>query len=107
MITLALAQMFYFLVVALKQYGGDQGLPIEQPSHFGALTGNSIALYLSVLAALGLTLLFLRRLIQSRFGLILRATSLDERRVRAVGTTPLGYQLLGYVLSAELCALAG
>lgn len=107
MITLALAQMFYFLVVALRQYGGDQGLPIEGLSSFGALTGNSTALYLSVLAALGLVLLGLRRLIQSRFGLILRATSLDERRVNAVGTTPLGYQLLGYVLSAELCALAG
>lgn len=107
MITLALAQMFYFLVVALRQYGGDQGLPIEHLSNFGALTGNSIALYLALLATLGLALLALSRLIQSRFGLILRAASLDERRVRAVGTAPLGYQLVGYVLSAELCALAG
>lgn len=107
MITLALAQMFYFLVVALRQYGGDQGLPIEHLSNFGALTDNHVALYLSVLGALGLVLLAFRRLIRSRYGLILRATSLDERRVRAVGTAPLGYQLLGYVLSAEVCALAG
>jgi len=107
MITLALAQMFYFLAVGLKQYGGDEGLPIRQLSHFGALTGNHAALYLALLACLGGSLLLLRRVIASRFGLILRASSMDARRVRAVGTTPLGYQLLAYVLSAELCGLAG
>lgn len=107
MITLALAQMFYFLAIGLKQYGGDEGLPIRQLSHFGALTGNHAALYLALLACLGGSLLLLRRVIASRFGLILRASSMDARRVRAVGTTPLGYQLLAYVLSAELCGLAG
>ncbi|MGB6242225.1 MAG: branched-chain amino acid ABC transporter permease [Castellaniella sp.] len=107
MITLALAQMFYFLAVGLKQYGGDEGLPIRQLSHFWSLTGSHVGLYLSLLASLGLSLLLLRRVIRSRFGLILRASSLDARRVQAVGTSPLGYQLLAYVLSAELCALAG
>ncbi|MBV6272744.1 branched-chain amino acid ABC transporter permease [Alcaligenaceae bacterium CGII-47] len=107
MITLALAQMFYFLAVGLKQFGGDEGLPIRQLSHFGALTGSNIGLYLALLATLGLSLLVLQRVIRSRFGLILRATSADERRVRAVGTSPLGYRLVAYVLSAELCALAG
>jgi len=107
MITLALAQMFYFLAVGLKQYGGDEGLPIRQLSRFGALTGSHVGLYLALLACLGASLLLLRRVIRSRFGLILRAASMDARRVRAVGTTPLGYRLLAYVLSAELCALAG
>ncbi|MFV0282863.1 MAG: branched-chain amino acid ABC transporter permease [Castellaniella sp.] len=107
MITLALAQMFYFLAVGLKQYGGDEGLPIRQLSRFGALTGSQAGLYLALLACLGISLLLLRRVIRSRFGLILRASSMDARRVRAVGTSPLGYRLLAYVLSAELCALAG
>ncbi|MGB6008363.1 branched-chain amino acid ABC transporter permease [Castellaniella sp.] len=107
MITLALAQMFYFLAVGLKQYGGDEGLPIRQLSRFGALTGSHVGLYLALLACLGASLLLLRRVIRSRFGLILRASSMDARRVRAVGTSPLGYRLLAYVLSAELCALAG
>jgi branched-chain amino acid transport system permease protein len=107
MITLALAQMFYFLAVGLKQYGGDEGLPIRQLSRFGALTGSHAGLYLALLACLGASLLLLRRVIRSRFGLILRASSMDARRVRAVGTSPLGYRLLAYVLSAELCALAG
>ncbi|CAM5784529.1 branched-chain amino acid ABC transporter permease [Castellaniella caeni] len=107
MITLALAQMFYFLAVGLKQYGGDEGLPIRQLSQFGGLTGSPVALYLALLATLAVSLWLLRRLIRSRFGLILRACSMDARRVRAVGTTPLGYQLLAYVFSAELCGLAG
>ncbi|WP_323018805.1 branched-chain amino acid ABC transporter permease [Castellaniella sp.] len=107
MITLALAQMFYFLAVGLKQYGGDEGLPIRQLSHFGTLTGSHVGLYLALLACLGGSLLLLRRVIRSRFGLILRASSMDARRVQAVGTTPLGYRLMAYVLSAELCALAG
>jgi branched-chain amino acid transport system permease protein len=107
MITLALAQMFYFLAVGLKQYGGDEGLPIRQLSRFGTLTGSHLGLYLALLACLAASLLLLRRVIRSRFGLILRASSMDARRVRAVGTAPLGYRLLAYVLSAELCALAG
>lgn len=107
MITLALAQMFYFLALGLKQYGGDEGLTITHPSYFGHLTGNRMALYLSMVAMLGLALLALRRVVRSRFGLVLRASSADERRVRAVGMAPLGYRLVAYVLSAELCAFAG
>lgn len=107
MITLALAQMFYFLAIGLKQYGGDEGLPIRQLSRFGALTGSHVALYLSLLLTLALTLFALRHVIASRFGLILRAASIDERRVRATGTSPFGYRLLAYVVSAELCGLAG
>ena len=93
--------------MGLKQYGGDEGLPIRQLSRFGVLTGSHAGLYLALLACLGASLLLLRRVIRSRFGLILRASSMDARRVRAVGTSPLGYRLLAYVLSAELCALAG
>jgi branched-chain amino acid transport system permease protein len=107
MITLAFAQMLFFVFVGLKQYGGDEGMTIAQLSGFGALTANKTALYLSMMVALALSLVVFRRVINSRFGLVLRATRFNERRVRAVGTAPLGYRLVGYVLSAELCALAG
>lgn len=107
MITLAFAQMLFFVAVGLKQYGGDEGLTIARLSGFGPLTANKTALYLSMMAALCLALVIFRRLIASRFGLVLRATRINERRVRAVGTPPLGYRLVGYVLSAELCAIAG
>lgn len=107
MITLAFAQMLFFVFVGLKQYGGDEGLTIAELSGFGPLTANKTALYLSMMVALGLALALLRRVVASRFGLVLRATRINERRVRAVGTAPLGYRLVGYVMSAELCAVAG
>ena len=107
MITLAFAQMLFYVFVGLKQYGGDEGMTIAQLSGFGVLTANKTALYLSMMAALAFSLVVFRRVINSRFGLVLRATRFNERRVRAVGTEPLGYRLVGYVMSAELCALAG
>jgi len=107
MITLAFAQMLFFVTVGLKQYGGDEWLSIAKLSSFGALTGSKTALYVSLLAALAVALLLLRRVVASRFGLVLRATMINEKRVRAVGTPPLGYRLVGYVASALLCALAG
>lgn len=107
MITLALAQMFYFLAIGLKQYGGDEGMPINELSYFGSLTGNKFALYMALLCSIVAALLLLKKLVYSQFGLILRAASVDQRRVRAVGNQPIGYQLVAYIISAEICALAG
>ena len=107
MITLAFAQMLFYVFVGLKQYGGDDGLPLTQLSSFGALTGSKPALYLSLLASLAFVLYAFRRVVHSRFGLVLRATRFNEPRVHATGTSALGYRLVGYVISAEVCALAG
>ncbi len=107
MITLALAQLFYFVFVSLKQFGGDDGLKLAQPSDFGPLTGNDTALYLATLACVLAAAYGLSRVVASRFGLVLRATRTGERRVNAVGTPSLPYRLAAYVLSAELCGLAG
>ncbi|MCC6250429.1 MAG: branched-chain amino acid ABC transporter permease [Rubrivivax sp.] len=107
MITLAFAQLFFFLFVSLKAYGGDEGMSLAQPSGFGPLTGSRTGLYLALLAALAAGLWGTSRLVRSRFGLVLRATRINERRVNAVGLAPLPYQLSAYVLSALVCALAG
>ena len=107
MVTLAFAQMLFFVFVGLKMYGGDDGLAIANVSNFGPLTANKTALYLSLMVALGVSLYVFKRLINSQFGLVLRATKINEKRVKAIGTAPLGYRLLAYVLSAQLCAIAG
>ena len=107
MITLAFAQLFFFLFVSLKAYGGDEGMSLAQPSGFGALSGNRNALYYALLVALVASVYASWRLVRSRFGLVLRATRINERRVKAVGTAPLPYRLTAYVLSALVCALAG
>ena len=62
MITLAFAQMFYFLAVGLKQYGGDDGLPISVQSDFTLFSlGNATVLYYTVFAVLMVTLYVFHR----------------------------------------------
>lgn len=107
MITLAFAQLFYYIFVSLRQFGGDDGLSLAQLSDFGALTGDKYAIYVSISITLAIALWFVHRLAQSRFGLILRATCINERRVNALGTSSTPYRLTAYVMSAQLCAVAG
>lgn len=107
MITLAFAQLFYYVFISLRMFGGDDGMTIQKLSAWGPLTGNKVAIYLSLVVALVLAIWGISRTVQSRFGLVLRATMVSERRVNAVGTPSLPYRLVAYVISAELCAVAG
>ncbi|NYT66174.1 branched-chain amino acid ABC transporter permease [Alcaligenaceae bacterium] len=107
MITLAFAQLFYFVFMGLENFGGDDGMTLDSASDFGSLTGNPYALYWATAFAVIVATLVLSRLVASRFGLVLRATMVNEQRVNAVGTASLPYRLVAYVISAELCALAG
>lgn len=107
MITLAFAQLFFYIFISLKNFGGDDGVSLSQVSNFGPLTGNIYALYLSLLVTALIVLWVLMRLVRSPFGLVLRATKVSERRVNAVGLNSLPYRLAAYVFSAQVCALAG
>ena len=107
MITLAFAQLFYFLFVSLKVFGGDDGMTLRHPSAFGSLTDNADALYLATALSVIVAAFVLSRLVASRFGLVLRASRVNERRVNALGTASLPPRLAAYVISAELCALGG
>lgn len=109
MITLAFAQMFYFLAVSLKQYGGDDGLPLYDLSRFWPLPGlnNAVALYYMALAVLAILMFLAWRAVHSRFGAVLRGFKANERRMLAAGYPRLRYQVTAYVASALACALAG
>ncbi|MFM1881428.1 MAG: hypothetical protein RLZZ344_1662 [Pseudomonadota bacterium] len=107
MITLAFAQLFFYVFISLKNFGGDDGVSLSQVSNFGSLTGNIYALYLSLLVTALIVLGVVTRLVRSPFGLVLRATKVSERRVNAVGLNSLPYRLAAYVFSAQVCALAG
>jgi len=107
MITLAFAQLFYYVFVSLKAFGGDDGISLQSLSDFGVLTGNKTAIYVSLSVTLGLSLWLIHRIVNSRFGLVLRASQVNERRVNALGTRSLPYRLAAYVISAEMCALGG
>ena len=108
MITLAFAQMAYYFAVGLKNYGGDDGLPIDRRSDFGALDlANNTVFYYLVFAVLMATLYALHRLVNARFGMVLRGSKSNRRRMAALGFDPLRYELAAYVLSALICVVAG
>src|SRR5258708_10353224 len=73
MITLAFAQMMFYLVNSMKAYGGDEGLSLRQrPSLIVDLSGE-VTFYYVVLSILALTIFLLYRLMQSRVGRVVVA----------------------------------
>jgi branched-chain amino acid transport system permease protein len=108
MITLAFAQMLFFLAVSLKEYGGDDGLRVATRSDFGVfnLAEPTTLYYAAYICLLGV-LLFFHRLIASRFGMVLRGCKSNPRRMQALGFPTLRYRLAAYVISALVCVLAG
>jgi len=108
MITLAFAQMGYFLFVSLKQYGGDDGTSIVHTSRFWGLDlGNVYAVYLTALVLLVLLTWWMARLRVAPFGMVLRGARQNARRINAVGFAANRYLLASYVISAVICGIAG
>jgi branched-chain amino acid transport system permease protein len=108
MITLAFAQMFYYVAVGLKAYGGDEGISIARRSSFWPIDiGGNVTLYYFILAVLLLTLLAIERLVKTKFGYALRACHINPQRMRSLGYKVIGYQLGAYVISALICVIAG
>lgn len=108
MITLAFAQMFYFLATGLEGFGGDDGMSLFAGSDFGLFRLDSpLSLYCAAFAVLLLVLWLMHRLIHAPFGMALRGCQANERRMRALGYPTLRYRLAAYVISAVICGVAG
>jgi branched-chain amino acid transport system permease protein len=109
MITLAFAQMVYYLFVSLKTYGGEDGLPVRGRSDpgFGLSLSGELAWYYVVLAIFAVLLYGLHRLSRSRFGRVIRAIRENETRAEAIGFPVYRYQLACFVLSGAAAGLAG
>jgi branched-chain amino acid transport system permease protein len=108
MITLAFAQMFFFLGVSLKEYGGDDGMRLDARSllaPFNLAKGEQ--LYGTILVVLLLTLWLKWRLTESRFGYVLRGIKSNERRMIALGYPTLSYKLGAMVIAAIVCSITG
>lgn len=109
MITLAFAQMFFFLGVSLKQYGGDDGLKIPVRSDFAPLFSieDNTSLYYFSLAITLAALYLTWRFVNARFGRVLRGTKTNVQRMRVLGFPVLRYQVMAYVISGSVCGVAG
>jgi branched-chain amino acid transport system permease protein len=109
MITLAFAQMIYYVAVGLERYGGDDGLSIDKRSQFGGLLNlsNRTVFYYLCLALLLATAYLVWRLVNSRFGLVIQGARSNDRRMRAIGFPTYRYRLVCFVIAGTICGLAG
>jgi branched-chain amino acid transport system permease protein len=109
MITLAFAQMVYYLGISLETYGGDNGMRLAARSRFGGVIdlAQPATFYYFVLAILVLLLVLGKRLVDSRFGMVIRAAKSNEPRARAIGFSPFRYRLTAFVIAGGAGGLAG
>jgi len=109
MITLAFAQMAYYVASGLARYGGDDGLTVYKRSDFGGLIdlGNRTQFYYLCLGCLLATVLLIWRIVNSRFGLVVQGLRSNEQRMQAVGFPSKRYRLVCFVISGTLGGLAG
>jgi len=108
MITLAFAQMLYYLFVSLDFYGGEDGLVMAGRNELPFVdTADDRQFYYLCLGLLLGYLYLARRLVDSRFGRVLRGARINETRLRALGFNSYGYRLVAYVIAATGGAMAG
>ena len=109
MITLALAQLIYFVCLQAPFTGGENGLQgVPRGSLFGIVPLSSdILFYYLILAAFLAQYAFIRRVVQSPFGQVLKAIRENEPRAISLGYEVNRYRLLAFVLSAALAGFAG
>ena len=108
MITLAFAQMMYYVFVSMKAYGGDDGLSMPgRSTGLGLELRNDFVWYYLVLGLLIIVLYLLHRLLGSRFGRVIEAIRENETRATAIGYPVYRYQLLCFVISGAIAGLAG
>lgn len=109
MITLAFAQMIYYVAVGMRAYGGEEGLNLATRSQvgFGLDLKDDATFYYVVLAALAAALYVMGRAVRARFGRVIEAIRENETRMRAIGFPTYRYQLVCFALGGALAGLAG
>ncbi|MDF1719628.1 MAG: branched-chain amino acid ABC transporter permease [Minwuia sp.] len=109
MITLAFSQMLYYFFIGLERYGGDDGLSLWFLSDFGGVMdmNDDVHLYYLSYGLLLLILFMLYRLVNSRFGMVIKGAKSNERRLMAVGFPTYRYRLVAFGISGAICGVAG
>jgi branched-chain amino acid transport system permease protein len=126
MITLAFTQMLYYLGISLEPFGGDDGMNTKR-SDFGLFTLNDnvfvcekrvnpackvddrdgAAIYYASYLALIASVWFCRRLVASRFGMVIRGAMSNAVRMQAIGFPIYRYRLTAFVIAGTICGIAG
>lgn len=109
MITLAFAQMAYYIVAGLARYGGDDGLTIYKRSQFfePINLSNKTQFYYICLVLLYASIYLVWRMVNSRFGMVIQGSRANDTRMSAIGFPTFRYKLTCFVIAGTLCGLAG
>jgi branched-chain amino acid transport system permease protein len=109
MITLAFTQMLYYLGISIAEFGGDDGMRLKARSQFPGLVDlrDPVAFYYVALVLMLLSVFVIHRIVNSRFGMVLRASKSNEARSRAIGFSLYPYRLAAFVIAGAMCGLAG
>jgi branched-chain amino acid transport system permease protein len=109
MITLAFAQMAYYVASGLARYGADDGLTIYKRSDFGGLINlsNRVQFYYLCLGCLFAGIYLIWRIVNSRFGMVIQGLRSNEARMQAIGFPVTRYRLACFVIAGTMCGVAG
>ena len=109
MITLAFSQMLYYFFSGLADYGGDDGMALWSRNSIGGPVdlGDHTTFYYSVLIILTIVFYLCRRLVRSRFGMVIQGARENERRMRAIGFPTYRYRLVCFMISGAVAGLSG
>ena len=108
MITLAFTQMLYYLGISLEVFGGDDGMRLKARSQFPLVDLRDPLQFYYVVLVLMLAAIYLtHRIVNSRFGMVIRAAKSNEPRSRAIGFSPYWYRLAAFVIAGAMGGLAG
>lgn len=109
MITLAFAQMAYYIAAGMARYGGDDGLTIYKRSDFAGLINLSdrVQFYYLCFVLLLAAIYLIYRIVNSRFGMVVQGARSNEKRMQAIGFPTYRYQLACFVIAGTLCGIAG
>lgn len=108
MITLAFAQMIFFLFVSLTAYGGEDGIIIRRANEVPGLNmRDKTTVYYVILVVAVLYFAWMWRVVNSSFGQVLKGIRQNERRMEAMGVATYRYKLYAFVLAGMGAGLAG
>jgi branched-chain amino acid transport system permease protein len=108
MITMAFAQMIYYLFLSIETYGGDDGLVIDMRSELPAISfDNPLHLYYFCFASLLVAMGIVHLIVNSRFGMVIQGAKGNNERMVTMGYNTYLYRLTAYVISGAMCGFAG
>ena len=108
MITMAFAQMIFYLIVSIEEYGGDDGLVIDTRSELGLLNlDNPLQLFGLAYVSLLVAMLLVRMIVNSRFGMVVQGAKNNPERMATMGFNTYAFRLVAYVISGAMAGYAG